>query len=65
MFKNVAYFTKDNRPVTLEQLEAEVRFIAPNAIGKHIFEQLEAIGRMEEFNTSRSPMMSLPFTFVE
>jgi hypothetical protein len=60
----LAYVTKDNRRVTLEQLEAEVRQNAPQTVGKHIFEQLEAIGRSEEFASSETPL-SLPYSFAE
>ena len=45
-----------------EDLAEEIKANHPEVIGKHIFEQIEALGLTKEFNESESPC-SLPYTF--
>jgi hypothetical protein len=58
-----AYITADGLTITEQQLEAEIRAKASETIGKHISEQLEAIGRYDEMLKGSTPW-PLPYTFV-
>lgn len=64
LIQEVAYYRYDGSPVFLKDLAREILVKAPETRGKHIFVQLQAIDRIEEFRRASTPY-SLPYTFVE
>ena len=60
-----AYFRgASGTPYAYAEIAARIRKEAPHTLGKHIFEQLEAIGLLEELRNGSTPW-SLPYTFAE
>jgi hypothetical protein len=49
---------------TFAEIAERVRRDAPQTLGKHIFEQLEAIGLLDELRNGTTPC-GLPFTFAD
>lgn len=58
------FVTDGGRKYYFDEVGDMVREKAPETLGEHIFIQLEAVGLMEVFSRSATPV-TLPYTFAE
>ena len=56
--------TATGERITFAEIAERVRREAPGKTGRHIFEQLDAIGLRETFDRASTPF-GLPYSFVE
>ncbi len=57
------YIKQNGERVFLRDIRKDIRDFAPETKGQHIFVQLKAIGRWDEFQSGTTPCL-LPGTFM-